>query len=452
MKLSAIILAAGQGTRMRSRRAKVLHTIGSVPMLTHVINAASSLDLNQLVLVYGHDGKEVQSAIDDANLCWVHQQEQLGTGHAVQQAMSEVDDDAMVLVLYGDTPLIQAQTLSALIDLAGDGLALLTTNLDKPSGYGRIVRNAGGVVESIVEHKDATIEQLEIEEVNTGILAVSAGRLKGWLAKIDNKNAQKEYYLTDIVALAAKDKVEVKALICTDSDEVMGINDRRQQAAAERVFQRREVEKQMMAGVTMLHPETVAINGTLACGADVVIGQSVIFNGNVNIGDNVTIGPFCVINESTIGVDVQIQSHSVIDNASIGEDCRIGPFSRIRPETKLADRVHVGNFVEVKKSSVESGSKINHLSYIGDSVVGSGVNIGAGTITCNYDGANKFQTTIEDNAFIGSDTQLVAPVTIGAGATIAAGSTITRNVDAGVLELSRVAQKTVKNWKRPRKK
>jgi len=452
MKISTIILAAGQGTRMHSRRAKVLHTIASVPMLAHVIKATETLDIDQLIVVYGHNGAEVKAAIDDAAICWVHQQEQLGTGHAVQQAMSEIDDNSTVLVLYGDTPLIQGQTLQTLIDKAGDGLALLTTQLDNPEGYGRIIRNNAGAVQSIIEHKDANAEQLEIGEVNTGILAVAANRLRGWLGRLDNNNAQAEYYLTDIVALAVNDRVKVKPLICTDAEEVMGINNRKQQADAERVYQQREVEKQMMAGVTLLKPESVTINGQLSCGMDVVIGQSVIFNGRVSIGDNVTIGPFCVINDSIIGADVQIQSHSVIDNARVGADCCIGPFSRIRPDAELEEKVHVGNFVEIKKSSIASETKINHLSYIGDSVVGSGVNIGAGTITCNYDGANKYQTTIGDNVFVGSDTQLVAPVSIGDGATIAAGSTITKDVEADVLALSRVTQKSVKNWKRPVKK
>jgi bifunctional UDP-N-acetylglucosamine pyrophosphorylase/glucosamine-1-phosphate N-acetyltransferase len=452
MTINAIILAAGQGTRMRSQRAKVLHTVGGLPMLSHVLKATSELGVDKLLVVYGHDGDQVRSTYAGDDLIWVHQQQQLGTGHAVKQALADVENDATVLVLYGDIPLIQSQTMKALLEKSHEGLALLTVILDDPAGYGRIIRNDEGAVVAIVEHKDASDEQLNITEVNTGILAVSAAKLRGWLDKINNNNAQGEYYLTDIIELAAADGIAISPSICPDAKEVMGINNRLQQAEAERAYQQREANRQMLAGVTMVKPETVTINGELRCGSDVVIEQSVIFNGKVAIGNNVEIGPFSVISNSSIGDGVIIQPHSVIDNAVIGNDCRIGPFARIRPETTLAEQVHVGNFVEIKKSSIAAKSKINHLSYIGDTIMGSGVNVGAGTITCNYDGANKFQTRIEDNVFIGSDTQLVAPVTIGAGATIGAGSTITRDVDAGVLELSRSLQKTLKNWKRPSKK
>lgn len=452
MKINIIILAAGQGTRMHSRRAKVLHLVAGKTMLAHVIQATSPLDVEKRVVVYGHDGDQVQAMFEGDNITWVEQEQQLGTGHAVHQAMAVIDDDATVLILYGDIPLIQSQTLIKLIERSEAGLALLTTEMDVPEGYGRIVRNKEGVVQAIVEHKDASEQELTITEVNTGILAVNASRLKGWLEKIDNKNSQGEYYLTDIITLAVADGYKIKAYLCSDSSEVMGINNREQQAEAERIYQLRETSRQMLNGVTLIRPETVTINGQLQCGSDVVINQNVVFNGPVSIGDDVTIGPFTVISNSTIGSGVTVQSHSVIDTAVIGDGCKIGPFARIRPETRLAEQVHVGNFVEIKKSTVASKSKINHLSYIGDSTVGSGVNIGAGTITCNYDGANKHQTTIEDNVFIGSDTQLIAPVTIGAGATIGAGSTITRDVDAKALVLSRTAQKAVKNWKRPIKK
>ena len=418
-------------------------------MLSHVLRATAELNVDKLLIVYGHDGDQVQSAYEGDDIVWVHQQQQLGTGHAVQQAMAEIDKDATVLILYGDTPLIQSRTLKILIENSRNGLALLTAVLDVPDGYGRIIRNDDGAVQAIVEHKDANAEQLGIREVNTGILAVSAANLNGWLEKLENKNAQGEYYLTDIIGMAAGDGIDIRASVCADPEEVMGINNRLQQAEAERAYQMRRVNRQMLDGVTMLQPETVTINGELHCGSDVVIGQSVIFNGKVEISDNVSIGPYTIITDSTIGAGTEIKSHSVIDSAIIGDDCRIGPFARIRPETTLAEQVHIGNFVEIKKSSIAAKSKINHLSYIGDAIVGSGVNAGAGTITCNYDGANKFQTRIEDNVFIGSDTQLIAPVTIGAGATIGAGSTITCDVERDVLALSRVKQKTVKNWKRP---
>ena len=449
MKLMTIILAAGQGTRMRSQRAKVLHPVGGKPMLAHVIKATAELDADGVVVVYGHDGDQVREAFPDAAITWVNQQQQLGTGHAVKQAMSVVDADATVLVLYGDTPLIRPLTLKTILAHATDGLALLTAVLDDPAGYGRIIRDGAGAVVSIVEHKDASPEQLTIDEVNTGIIAVSAAKLGGWLDRLENNNAQGEYYLTDIIGMAVADGVDVNTVVCVDTQEIMGINNRVQQAEAERVYQMREARRQMLAGVTMQKPETVTINGELQCGADVVIAQGVVFNGKVIIGDHVTIGPYNIISDSTIAAKVEILSHCVIDQAVIGDGCRIGPFARIRPETTLAEQVHVGNFVEVKKSTVAPGSKINHLSYIGDADVGSNVNIGAGTITCNYDGANKFQTTIGDNVFVGSDTQLVAPVTIGDGATIGAGSTITRDVEPQVLALSRSEQKTMKNWKRP---
>jgi len=452
MKINAIILAAGQGTRMRSSRAKVLHNIGGKPMLAHVINAASVLDYEKLLIVYGHDGEQVKSAFDGVAATWIHQEQQLGTGHAVAEAMAAIDDDVIVLVLYGDTPLILGSTLGALLEGCAGGLGLLTTVLDRPEGYGRIIRDASGAVQAIVEDKDATVEERHINEINTGILAVPAKHLRRWLAQLENKNAQGEYYLTDIIAMAVSDGVTIKPLVCTDPDEVMGINDRLQQAAAERVYQERVVQQLMQTGVTMIRPETVTVNGELTCGSDVVIEPNVIFNGKVKIENDVTIGAFSVISNCAIGSGVEVLPHCVMDDAVVGNACRIGPFARIRPETTLAEQVHVGNFVEIKKSTIAQQSKINHLSYIGDAVIGAGVNIGAGTITCNYDGANKYQTRIEDNAFIGSDTQLVAPVTVGAGATIGAGSTITRDVDSDVLALTRVAQKMIKNWQRPKKK
>ena len=449
MKINAIILAAGQGTRMQSNKAKVLHTVGGQPMLGHVLKSANDLNIEKCLVVYGHDGEQVMRAFKSNAIIWVHQSQQLGTAHAVQQAMSAVDDDAIVIVLYGDTPLVRSETLTRLLDISQDGVGLLTTVLEKPDGYGRIIRDANGNIMAIVEHKDASPEQLTIKEVNTGIVAMRAQSLNNWLGKIENDNAQQEYYLTDVIALAVADGVSINAHICKDSDEVMGINNRIQQAEAERVYQLRQVERQMLLGVAMSRPETITINGELVCGHDVRLEQNVILNGTVTVGNNVSIGASCVISNSIIADNVVIQPFSVIDSAQIGDECRIGPFARIRPEAVLAEQVHIGNFVEIKKSSVAARSKINHLSYIGDTSVGHDVNVGAGTITCNYDGVNKHQTVIEDNVFIGSDTQIIAPVTIGAGSTIAAGSTITRNVEKSVLVLSRVPQKTVADWKRP---
>jgi bifunctional UDP-N-acetylglucosamine pyrophosphorylase/glucosamine-1-phosphate N-acetyltransferase len=452
MNINTIILAAGQGTRMHSRRAKVLQGIGGRPMLAHVIDTAATLGSDKRIVVYGHDGEQVRQAFPDTELIWIHQEEQLGTAHAVLRAMAAVEDNPTVLVLYGDTPLVTVDTLQALLASVGDGVALLTAVVENPAGYGRILRGDDGSVQAIVEHKDATAKQLTISEINTGIIAMAAERFRQWLKVIDNDNAQNEYYLTDIIGLAVADGVSVNAHVCDDVEEVMGINNRLQQAEAEAAFQRRECTRQMLAGVMMCRPETVSINGDLVCGRDVVIEQNVVFNGSVTLGNDVTIGTGSVISNTTMGDGVTVLPYSVIDDARIGDRCRIGPFARIRPDTILAEQVHIGNFVEVKKSSVAARSKVNHLSYVGDTTIGKDVNIGAGTITCNYDGANKYQTRIEDNAFIGSDTQLVAPVTIGAGTTVAAGSTITRDVEEGVLVLSRVAQKTVKNWKRPAKK
>ncbi len=449
--LSVVILAAGQGTRMRSGLPKVLHAVAGKPMLQHVIEAAGKLSASAIYVVYGHGGDMVRSSLADQPVQWVEQVEQLGTGHAVNQAMPGIPADHTVMVLYGDVPLITDKTLGQLTVAAADGLGLLTTHLSEPAGYGRIVRDGAGNVLAIVEEKDASEQQRAIQEVNTGMLAVSAAHLRRWLDALDNNNAQGEYYLTDIIAKAVDEGVSVQTVNPEFIAEVMGVNNRVQLAKLERDYQWRQCEELMMSGVTLLDPQRFDLRGNLTAGQDVIIDVNVVMEGDISLGDGVVIGPNCYLRDITIAAGTQINSHSVVEEADIGAECRIGPFARIRPETRLADKVHIGNFVEVKKSQVATGSKINHLSYVGDTVVGSGVNIGAGVITCNYDGANKHRTIIGDNAFIGSDTQLVAPVEVGAGATIGAGSTITHDTPAGELTLSRIRQKTVSGWHRPTK-
>jgi len=450
--LSIVILAAGQGTRMRSMLPKVLHAVAGKPMLQHVIDTAKNLSASDIHVVFGHGGDVVRATLTDSAVQWIEQAKQLGTGHAVNQAMPGIPEHHTVMVLYGDVPLITDSTLKRLAVAAETGMGLLTTHLSDPTGYGRIVRDDEGNVLSIVEQKDATVQQRSITEVNTGMLAVSAEKLQRWLNMLGNDNAQGEYYLTDVIAAAVSDGVPVQTVAPQEVAEVMGVNNRVQLAKLERDFQRRQSAELMMSGVTLLDPERFDLRGELSTGQDVIIDVNVVMEGEVTLGDGVTIGSNCYLRDITVAAGTRINSHSVLEQADIGSDCRIGPFARIRPETRLADGVHVGNFVEVKKSQVAKGSKINHLSYIGDSVVGSGVNIGAGVITCNYDGANKYRTVIGDNAFIGSDSQLVAPVEIGAGATIGAGSTITHDTPAGELTLSRIRQKTVSGWHRPVKK
>ncbi len=450
--LSVVILAAGQGTRMRSMRPKVLHAVAGKPMLQHVIDAAGALSASAIYVVYGHGGDAVCSRLADQPVQWIEQAEQLGTGHAVNQAMPAVPAHHTVMVLYGDVPLITDSTLRRLAAAAADGMGLLTTHLSDPAGYGRIVRDDAENVLAIVEEKDATERQRAIQEVNTGMLAASAADLRRWLDALDNNNAQGEYYLTDIIARAVSEGLSINTVNPEVVAEVMGVNNRVQLAQLERDYQRRQCEKLMMSGVTLLDPERFDLRGTLTAGQDVIIDVNVVVEGDVILGDGVYIGPNCYLREVSIAADTRISSHSVLEQADIGAECRIGPFARVRPETRLADRVHIGNFVEVKKSRVATGSKINHLSYVGDTLVGNDVNIGAGVITCNYDGANKHRTIIGDNAFIGSDTQLVAPVEVGAGATIGAGSTITHDTPAGELTLSRIRQKTVSGWQRPTKK
>lgn len=453
MSIKTIILAAGQGTRMRSSLPKVLHALAKKPLLQHVYETSLCLPDNEVFIIYGHGGETVKESLSHLQATWIEQREQLGTGHAVQQAIDFVQDGDTVLVLYGDVPLIKVQTLEKLLKKVSiTSLALLTVNLDNPTGYGRIVRDKDHAVIKIVEQKDANESELQITEGNTGILACKGSQLKGWLSKLSNNNAQNEYYLTDIIEMAVDDGLTIETSQAGSQDEVLGVNNRAQLAHLERVYQMEQAQILMEKGVTLRDPARLDVRGTFAeLGQDIDIDVNVIFEGVNAVGSNVKIGPNCLIKSAKIGDGVEILANSVIEDAAIGSNSRIGPFARLRPQTELADHVHIGNFVEIKKSSVATGSKINHLSYVGDSEVGSKVNIGAGTITCNYDGVNKFKTVIEDGAFIGSDTQLVAPVTVGKNATIGAGSTITSNTPAEQLTLSRAKQMSVPSWKRPTK-
>ena len=449
--LNIVILAAGQGTRMKSALPKVLHPLAGLPLVQHVISTSKELKPKLINVVYGHVGELVQQKINDPEISWVYQAEQLGTGHAVAQVSDHLKDDQLVLILYGDVPLIHIDTLAELLKEATDGISLLTVNLENPQGYGRIVRNKKGQVENITEEKDATNEIKKIHEVNTGILAVKADLLKNWLSQLDNNNAQKEYYLTDVIAMAVKDKFTVHTTQPGNEYEVMGVNNRAQLAELERYFQQEQANKLMAGGVTLADPARIDIRGEITHGQDISIDINTVFEGNVSIGNNVSIGANCVIKDSKIADDVVILPMSILDNASVGKGSKIGPFARLRPGAVLSESTHIGNFVEIKKSFVGLGSKVNHLTYVGDSIVGKNVNIGAGTITCNYDGANKHQTIIEDNVFIGSATQLVAPVKIGINATIGAGSTITTDVAEGELAITRVKQKSIQGWTRPEK-
>jgi bifunctional UDP-N-acetylglucosamine pyrophosphorylase/glucosamine-1-phosphate N-acetyltransferase len=452
MKLSVIILAAGQGTRMKSALPKVMHKLAGIPMLEHVYNRSLELGADDIHIVYGHGGEHLHDYCSDFEVEWVLQDRRLGTAHAVEQASPHIADDHVVLILYGDVPLIKSKTLKTLVnDVTQDSIALLTVNLEDPAGYGRIIRDADNVV-AIVEHKDATDTQKQINEVNTGILALNAGYLNTCLKKIENNNAQGEFYLTDIIELAVKDG---KTIVTTQPDntyEVEGVNDRNQLSRLERIKQLEMIEAIMADGITVADPSRVDIRGKLDIGKDSFIDVNCIFEGNVSIGSNVTIGAGSVISDSTIGDGCIIKPYSVIEKAVIDNNVEVGPFARLRPGTQLKQSSRVGNFVEIKNTQLGPGSKANHLSYLGDSDIGSNVNIGAGTITCNYDGANKHKTVIKDGAFIGSDTQLVAPVTVGENSTIGAGSTITRDTEDGELTLSRTAQKTIRGWERPKKK
>jgi bifunctional UDP-N-acetylglucosamine pyrophosphorylase/glucosamine-1-phosphate N-acetyltransferase len=449
--LNVVILAAGKGTRMYSEKSKVLHALAGKPLLQHVLDCATELKPQKICVVYGHGGEAVPKAMQQYAATFVLQEPQLGTGHAVRQAMPHLADDSHTLVLYGDVPLIQHNTLHQM-QQADDGLVLLTVNLKNPAGYGRIVRNALGNVLSIVEEKDATTEQREIHEVNTGILLAPTNQLRAWLAKLQNNNSQGEYYLTDIVSMAVQQGVAVHTVQPAHDWEIHGINSKAQLAVLERTWQLVEAGRLLVQGVTLADPARIDVRGKLHCGSDVEIDIGCIFEGEVSLGNNVRVGAYSVIRNSSIAAGTDIAPYSHIDSSEVGVNCHIGPYARLRPGTKLRDEVHIGNFVEVKNSEIAANSKANHLSYIGDSTVGSRVNIGAGTIICNYDGANKHRTVIEDDVFIGSDTQLVAPVTVRKGATIGAGSTITRDAPEGELTLSRSKQMTIAGWKRPSKK
>ena len=448
--LNVVILAAGKGTRMHSDLPKVLHEVGAMPILGHVLACAKALNPSKIIVVYGYGGEIVKQRFADDSIIWVKQAEQLGTGHAVQQALPHLDADASTLILLGDVPLVASTACQKLINQASDQLAILSFIKTDPSGYGRIVRDGSGQVSAIVEHKDASDQQRQIKEVNTGMMAMPNGRLVQWLATLTNNNAQGEYYLTDIVALAVQQGVPVVAEITEDEWSVTGINAKSDLAQIERVYQQRYAQQLLQQGVTLKDPNRIDVRGDLQCGRDVEIDVNCLFEGQVQLGDGVKIAPNCVIKNAVIAAGTQIAAFTHIDDAQIGVEARIGPFARIRPGTTLADHTHVGNFVELKNAQVGSTSKINHLSYVGDATVGKNVNVGAGTITCNYDGANKFRTVIEDDVFIGSDTQLVAPITLGKGATIAAGSTITKDAPAGQLTFCRAKdQKSISGWKRP---
>ena len=452
MSLTIVILAAGQGTRMRSRLPKVLQPLAQQPLLGHVLATAQELGADDVSVVYGHGGEQVLASFPGEDIRWALQAEQLGTGHAVQQAMPGTPDGGSVLVLFGDVPLLTAATLARLVtETPASDMAVLTVDLDDPAGYGRIVRDGDDVVR-IVEQKDATADELAIREINTGVMLCPTDRLKSWLAALSNDNAQGEYYLTDIVAMAVADGVTVHGIKALGNEEVMGINDKAQLAEAERALQRRRVEALMQAGVGFADPDRVDIRGTLECGSDVFIDINAVFEGEVRLGDGVSIGPNNLLRDCDVGDETVIHSNCHIEGATLGYDCEIGPFARLRPGARLSDRVKIGNFVEVKKSSVDAGSKVNHLTYIGDAVIGKGVNVGAGTITCNYDGANKHVTEIGDGAFIGSGVELVAPIQIGRNATIGAGSTLTKPAPEDQLTLERSKQLTVKGWQRPQKK
>lgn len=451
--LDILILAAGKGTRMRSDLPKVLHPVGGKALVQHVADTARKVGGEQLLIIVGHGAEKVEEKMAAPDVKFVLQAQQLGTGHAVQQALPHLRNDATVLILYGDVPLTKAETLQKLIAKVGEKqMGLLTVNMQNPTGYGRIVRDANRKVIAIVEHKDASDEQKKITEINTGIMAVKAKHLQKWLPQLGNNNAQGEYYLTDIIAMAKDDGVAIEVEQPEAVEEVEGINNRQQQAALERFYQQQKANELMVAGVTLLDPSRIDIRGNLTAGRDVVIDVNCVFEGDVVLGDGVVIEPNCIIVNSKIGNQSHIKAFSHIEDSTLANECEIGPYARLRPGTQLADDVKIGNFVETKKAVIAKGSKVNHLSYIGDAVIGSKVNVGAGTITCNYDGVNKSKTEIGDNAFIGSNSALVAPVKIAAGSTVGAGSVITKNTEENDLAIARSQQRNIKGWERPTKK
>lgn len=451
MSTTVIILAAGKGTRMRSSLPKVLQPLAGRLLLGHVIETAKKLNADNIITIYGHGGDRVQAAFAEQEIKWVEQAEQLGTGHAVQMTLPVLPQDGVSLILSGDVPCINPVTLQKLLDATAEtGIGLVTLTLPDANGYGRIVREQGQI-QAIVEHKDASEEQRQIKEINTGIYAVSNAKLHQWLPRLSNDNAQGEYYLTDIVAMALADGMQVASVEPEQAFEVEGVNDRVQLAALERQFQSYQAKQLMQQGVHLVDPSRFDLRGNLTVGQDVRIDINVIIEGDCELGDNVEIGAGCIIKNTKIAAGTKVQPYSIFDNAIVGEDTQIGPFARLRPGAQLANEVHIGNFVEVKNTTIGLGSKANHFTYLGDAEIGAGSNIGAGTITCNYDGANKFKTIIGDQAFIGSNSSLVAPVKIGNGATVGAGSTITRDVEDNSLAVERSKQFAKENYPRPQK-
>ena len=455
MRTLALILAAGKGTRMRSAQAKVLQPVGGKAMIVHLLETLQELTLERTAVVFGYQGEQLRACIEPAwpQIQWIAQTEQRGTGHAVQMAMAEIAQAERVLILFGDTPLVRAATLQRLLDASQEsGFALLSAVVDNPFGYGRIVRDADGSVSAVVEEKDASETQRAITEINTGMMVVARDILTTHLPQLQNNNAQGEYYLPDLVALHRAAGGRITAVIADDAEEAMGINTRSQQAQAEAVYRRRQAQALLDAGVTLIDPARIDIHGTVSAGRDVVIEANVVIKGTVSLGENVYIESGCVLDNCTIGARARVYSHSRLEHCSVGANAQVGPFARLRPKTVLDEGVRIGNFVETKAATIGKGSKVNHLSYVGDAVIGSAVNIGAGTITCNYDGANKYRTTLGDRVFIGSNSALVAPVNIGDGATIGAGSVITKDVPAEQLALTRSEQKIISGWQRPVKK
>ncbi|MDP6727450.1 MAG: bifunctional UDP-N-acetylglucosamine diphosphorylase/glucosamine-1-phosphate N-acetyltransferase GlmU [Gammaproteobacteria bacterium] len=446
--IEAIILAAGQGTRMKSKKAKVLHELGDKTLLQHVVDAIQPLSTS-INIVIGNNAELVKNSINNRSINWVLQKMQLGTGHAIQQAISNINDELTCVILYGDVPLITTNTIKTLVDKSQkNGFSLLSVLLNDPNGYGRIIRNENELIKAIVEDNDADVNERKINEINTGIMAIQGSLLKKYIAQLKPNNSQGELYLTDIVKIAFEDNITISSLVCDNVSEVMGINDKNQLAEAERIYQQQQAKEFMSKGLTIKDPNRFDCRGSLIFGNDCSVDINVVLEGENELGENVIIAPNCIIKNAKIGDNAEIKANTIIEDAVIGSHTTIGPFARIRPETEVGNSARIGNFVEVKKSNIDDGSKVPHLSYIGDSTIGKNVNVGAGVITCNYDGINKHQTVIEDGVFIGSDTQLIAPVTIGENATIGAGSTITQDVPREKLALSRKKQKTISNWKR----